>query len=125
MKTSAVGPAEFAVSYGRKVIVYIKAENYLTPAHIGRMVDAGIIAAIKCAVVRDDPVAEALRAAYLRLEDLRDTCSPVRMLHDAVTLSSLADMGPMLPQLSNIDAVHHAAIRAAAQALLAHDRGLS
>jgi dihydrodipicolinate synthase/N-acetylneuraminate lyase len=179
----------FAESYGRKVIVYIKAENYLTPAHIGRMVDAGIIAAIKYAVVRDDPAddsllraileridaklvvsgigerpavahlrafklaaftsgsvcvaprgcarmlaalqagdystAEALRAAYLPLEDLRDKHSPIRVLHEAVTLSGLADMGPMLPQLSNIDAVHHAAIRAAAQALLAHDRGLS
>jgi len=179
----------FAESYGRKVIVYIKAENYLTPAHIGRMVDAGIIAAIKYAVVRDDPAAdpllrsileridpklvvsgigerpavahlrafglaaftsgsvciaprgsarmlaalqagdhgaaETLRAAYLPLEDLRDTFSPIRVLHDAVTLSGLADMGPMLPQLSNIDAVHHPAIRAAAQALLAHDRGLS
>jgi dihydrodipicolinate synthase/N-acetylneuraminate lyase len=179
----------FAESYGRKVIVYIKAENYLTPSHIGRMVDAGIIAAIKYAVVRDDPAADpllraileridpklivsgigerpavahlrafglaaftsgsvciaprgsarmlaalqagdhaaadALRAAYLPLEDLRDTWSPIRVLHDAVTLSGLADMGPMLPQLSNIDAVHHPAIRAAAQALLAHDRGLS
>jgi dihydrodipicolinate synthase/N-acetylneuraminate lyase len=179
----------FAESYGRKVIVYIKAENYLTPAHIGRMVDAGIIAAIKYAVVRDDPAddpllraileridaklvvsgigerpamahlrafnlaaftsgsvcvaprgsarmlaalqagdystAETLRAAYLPLEDLRDKHSPIRVLHEAVTLSGLADMGPMLPQLSNIDAVHHAAIRAAAQALLAHDRGLS
>ena len=131
----------FAESYGRKVIVYIKAENYLTPAHIGRMVDAGIIAAIKYAVVRDDPADDPLLRAILERIDaklvvsgigerpavahLRDTHSPIRVLHDAVTLSGLADMGPMLPQLSNIDAVHHAAIRAAAQALLAHDRGLS
>jgi dihydrodipicolinate synthase/N-acetylneuraminate lyase len=178
----------FADSYGRKVIVYIKAENYLSAAHIVRLVDAGIIAAIKYAVVRDHPIedpllrelvdcvdpkiivsgigerpavahlrafglaaftsgsvcvgprgstamlaalkrgdydaAERLRAAYLPLEDLRDAHSPIRVLHEAVTLSGIADMGPMLPQLSNIGAVHAGAIRAAAQALLAHDRTL-
>ena len=178
----------FADSYGRKVIVYIKAENYLTPAHIGRLVDAGVVAAIKYAVVRDDPTkddllramlervdpkmvvsgigerpamahlrsfglaaftsgsvcvaprgsmrmldalksndyatAERIRAAYLPLEDLRDAHSPIRVLHEAVTLSGIADMGPMLPQLSNIGAAHTAAIRTAAQTLLAHDRGL-
>jgi dihydrodipicolinate synthase/N-acetylneuraminate lyase len=178
----------FAESYGRKVIVYIKAENYLTPAHVARLVDAGVVAAIKYAVVRDDPtedpllralldrvdpkivvsgigerpavahlrtfglaaftsgcvcvaprgskrilealhagdyaIAEAIRAAYLPLEDLRDAHSPIRVLHEAVTLAGIAEMGPMLPQLSNIGAAHAGAIRAAAQALLAHDKGL-
>jgi 4-hydroxy-tetrahydrodipicolinate synthase len=42
-----------------------------------------------------------------------------------VTLAGIADMGPILPPLSNIDAEHHDAIRAAARALLAHDRELS
>ena len=178
----------FADSYGRKVIVYIKAENYLTPAHVGRLVDAGVVAAIKYAVVRDDSAddpllrqyleridpklvvsgigerpavahlrdfglaaftsgsvcvaprgsmrilnalhakdyatAERIRAAYLPLEDLRDAHSPIRVLHEAVTLSGIADMGPMLPQLSNIGSAHASSIRAAAQALLAHDKGL-
>ena len=40
--------------------------------------------------------AEALRAAYLPLEDLRDELSPIRVLHEAVTLAGIADMGPML-----------------------------
>jgi dihydrodipicolinate synthase/N-acetylneuraminate lyase len=178
----------FADSYGRKVIVYIKAENYLTPAHVARLVDAGVVAAIKYAVVREDPTkdellrallervdrkmvvsgigekpalshlrtfglaaftsgsvcvaprgsmrmlaalhagdyatAEAIRAAYLPLENLRDEHSPIRVLHEAVTLAGIADMGPMLPQLSNIGAAHAGAIRAAAQTLLAHDKGL-
>jgi dihydrodipicolinate synthase/N-acetylneuraminate lyase len=178
----------FADSYGRKVIVYIKAENYLTPAHVGRLVDAGVVAAIKYAVVRDDPskdellrallecvdpkmvvsgigerpavahlrtfglaaftsgsvcvaprgsmrmlaalhagdfaTAEAIRAAYLPLEDLRDAHSPIRVLHEAVTLAGIADMGPMLPQLSNMGAAHTGAIRSAAQTLLAHDKGM-
>ena len=71
------------------------------------------------------PTAEALRTAYLPLEDLRDALSPIRVLHEAVTLAGIADMGPILPPLSNIDAEHHAAIRAAAQELLAHDHALS
>ena len=178
----------FADAFGRPVIVYLKAENFLTPAHAARLVDAGVVAGIKYAVVRDDPAqdvflrelvdrvdanlvisgigerpavahmrdfglagftsgsvcvgprgstrllaalkaknwpaAEALRAAYLPLEDLRDTLSPIRVLHEAVTLAGIADMGPILPPLSNIDAKHHVAIRAAAQKLLATDRAL-
>jgi len=178
----------FAERYGRPVIVYLKAENFLTPAHVARLVDAGLVAAIKYAVVRSDPAedpflkslldrveparivsgigerpavvhlrqfglagftsgsvcvgprgstrllaalksgdwtaADALRAAYLPLEDLRDAHSPIRVLHEAVSLAGIADMGPILPQLSNIGSEHHAAIRAAARALLAHDAAL-
>lgn len=178
----------FAERYGRPVIVYLKAENFLTPSHVARLVDAGMVAAIKYAVVRSDPAedaflkalldrvgagrivsgigerpaqvhlrqfglvgftsgsvcigprgstrllaalksgdwdaAGALRAAYLPLEDLRDALSPIRVLHEAVTLAGIADMGPILPQLSNIGHEHHAAIRAAARALLAHDATL-
>jgi dihydrodipicolinate synthase/N-acetylneuraminate lyase len=179
----------FAEAFGRRVIVYLKAENFLTPAHVARLVDAGVVAGIKYAVVRVDPAqdpflrdllarvdktlvisgigerpavahlrdfglagftsgsvcvgplgstrllaalqakdwarAETLRAAYLPLEDLRDAHSPIRVLHEAVTLAGIANMGPMLPHLSNIGVEHHAAIRAAAQALLAHERALS
>jgi dihydrodipicolinate synthase/N-acetylneuraminate lyase len=178
----------FAERYGRPVIVYLKAENFLTPSHVARLVDAGTVAAIKYAVVRTDPAedsfltalldrvdagrvisgigerpaavhlrrfglagftsgsvcigprgstrllaalksgdwaaADALRAAYLRLEDLRDEHSPIRVLHEAVSLAGIADMGPILPQLSNIGPEHHAAIRGAARALLAHDAAL-
>ena len=179
----------FADAFGRPVIVYLKAESFLAPAHVARLVDAGVVAGIKYAVVRQDPTqdaflrglldvvdanlvisgigerpavahvkhfglvgftsgavcvgprgstlllgalkagdwtdAEALRAAYLPLEDLRDALSQIRVLHEAVTLAGIADMGPILPHLSNIGAEHRSAIRAAAQALLAHDRQLS
>lgn len=179
----------FAEAFGRRVIVYLKAENFLTPEHVGRLVDAGVVAGIKYAVVRADPTqdaflrellervdktlvisgigerpapahlrqfgltaftsgsvcvgprgsthmlaalkagdwasADALRSAYLPLEDLRDAISPIRVLHEAVTLAGIADMGPLLPQLSNLGIEHHAAVRSAAQALLEHDRALS
>ncbi|MEP6997341.1 MAG: dihydrodipicolinate synthase family protein [Betaproteobacteria bacterium] len=178
----------FAERYGRPVIVYLKAENFLTPAHVARLVEAGMVAAIKYAIVRSDPAedpflralldrvdaarvvsgigerpagthlrqfglagftsgsvcigprgstrllaalkssdwaaADALRAAYMPIEDLRDAHSPIRVLHEAVSLAGIADMGPMLPQLSNIGAEHHGAIRNAARALLAHDAAL-
>jgi dihydrodipicolinate synthase/N-acetylneuraminate lyase len=179
----------FAETFGRPIVVYLKSENFLSPAHVARLVNAGVVAGIKYAVVRQDPTqdpflhellevidrnlvisgigerpapahmrhfglvgftsgsvcigprgstlllgalnardwprAEALRAAYLPLEDLRDALSPIRVLHEAVTLAGIADMGPILPQLSNIGAEHRSAIRDAAQALLAHERRLA
>jgi dihydrodipicolinate synthase/N-acetylneuraminate lyase len=186
---SARAISVFAEEFGRPVIVYVKAENFLTPAHVARLVDAGIVCGIKYAVVRQDPsvdayltelvdrvdrsliisgigerpaivhlrdfglnaftsgsvcvgprgsmrllstlhakdyaVAEKLRAAYIPLEDIRDELSPIRVLHEAVTLAGIANMGPMLPHLSNLPAEHHPRLKAAALALLAHDRRLS
>jgi dihydrodipicolinate synthase/N-acetylneuraminate lyase len=68
--------------------------------------------------------AEKIRAAYIALEDERDARGPIRVLHDAVTLAGIADMGPMLPMISNLDAAERPAVQAAAAALLAHDRAL-
>ena len=68
--------------------------------------------------------AEAIRARYIPLEDERDTRGPIRVLHDAVTLAGIADMGPMLPMISNLDATEAAKVKAVATALLAHDRAL-
>jgi dihydrodipicolinate synthase/N-acetylneuraminate lyase len=68
--------------------------------------------------------AEAIRARYIPLEDERDTRGPIRVLHDAVTLAGIADMGPMLPMISNLDAAEAAKVKAVATQLLAHDRAL-
>ncbi|MBL9215186.1 MAG: dihydrodipicolinate synthase family protein [Opitutaceae bacterium] len=67
--------------------------------------------------------AERVRAAYLPLEDLRDALNPIRVLHEAVALAGIAATGPILPLLSNLEPEHHEAVRAAATALLARDRG--
>jgi hypothetical protein len=53
---------------------------------------------------------------------LRDDISLIRVLHDAVTFSKIADMGPMLPLLSSSPKEHHASIDSATQALLAFER---
>ncbi len=65
--------------------------------------------------------AERICAAYIPLEDQRDARGPIRVLHDAVTLAGIADMGPMLPMISNLDAGERAAVHPVAAALLAHD----
>ena len=69
--------------------------------------------------------AQRLYDAFLPLETLRDDISLIRVLHDAVTLSGIADMGPILPLLSPTPPEHLPRIKAAARELLAFDRSLT
>jgi dihydrodipicolinate synthase/N-acetylneuraminate lyase len=183
------GLRKFAEAFGKKIVVYVKAEGYLTPEGVKRLVDDGLVAAIKYAIVREDPRkdeflsklvelvdrrmivsgigerpaivhlrdfglagfttgsgcvgprgsssllaalrrkdyerAEKLRAPFIPLEDLRDALSPIRVLHEAVRLAGIADTGPILPLLSNLEPEHHERVKKAAQELLATDRALS
>ena len=75
--------------------------------------------AILAALTRGDrATAAALREKFIALEDLRDKHSPLRTLHAAVALAGIAETGPILPFLSDIeDAATLAAIRDAALAL--------
>lgn len=62
----------------------------------------------------------ALWPAFVALEDLRDGISPLRVLHEAVRVAGIADTGPILPMLSNIDEpARLAEIATAAKGLLA------
>ena len=163
----AHGIAKIAEHFGKPLIAYIKAENYLTPQDAGALARDGALCGIKYAVMRDNPLedlylkrildhvnrslvisgigerpaidhlrdfgltgftsgsvcvaprlstflltalktkdygkAVEIRALFLPFEDLRDNISPLRVLHEAVTLAGIANMGPMLPMLSNID----------------------
>ena len=67
--------------------------------------------------------AEAVRARYIPLEDCRDGISPIRVLHDAVTLAGVAEMGPMLPMLTGLEPAERARVEPVAKALLAADGG--
>ncbi len=186
---AATGLRRFAEALGKPVIVYIKAEGYLTPELVKGLVDDGLVAAIKYAIVRIDPLedvflrrlveivdrryivsgigerpvithlrdyglqgftsgsvcvaprgstrileackrkdwdtAARLREKYIPLEDRRDALSPIRVLHEAVRLAGIADTGPMLPLLSNLDPERHAEVAKAAQDLLAADKALA
>jgi dihydrodipicolinate synthase/N-acetylneuraminate lyase len=56
------------------------------------------------AVKRGDfEAAEQIRAKFQPLEDLRNSIHPVRVLHDAVGLCDIAETGPVLPLLSNLN----------------------
>jgi dihydrodipicolinate synthase/N-acetylneuraminate lyase len=61
--------------------------------------------------------AKALLQPFLRLEALRERINAIRVLHQAVTDSGIADMGPILPTLSLPPIADRAEIRAAAREL--------
>src|SRR5690606_41710803 len=65
--------------------------------------------------------AEQVRAQYLGMEDCRDEISPIRVLHDAVTLAGVADMGPMLPLVTGLSEQDRQRVAPAARALLQWD----
>jgi dihydrodipicolinate synthase/N-acetylneuraminate lyase len=68
---------------------------------------------------KDFELAERIRAKFAPLERLRDSISPVRVLHAAVELAGIAETGPITPLLSPIDDTDLPTIEAAAKALLA------
>lgn len=70
----------------------------------------------------DRETAQSLYDTFMPLETLRDTISLIRVLHDAVTFSGIADMGPLLPLLSSTPPEHHAKIGQTARELLALER---
>lgn len=79
---------------------------------------SAILAALKR---RDFATAEALRARFLPLEDLRDAHSPIAVLHEAVRLAGIAETGALQPFLSNLPPELHDAVGRAAQALFAEN----
>jgi len=183
---TATGLRRAAEVLGAPLILYIKWDGYLPPPLVGELVDDGTVAAIKYAVVREDPArddylsalldevdaarivsgigerpalvhlerfglpsftsgsvcvapaastsllralaggqrseAEAIREWFLPLEDLRDAHGPIQVLHHAVSDAGVADMGPMLPLLSDLSDKLRRIIQEAASELLKVDR---
>jgi dihydrodipicolinate synthase/N-acetylneuraminate lyase len=63
----------------------------------------------------DIPKAESIRAKFTKLEDLRNAWSPIQVLHHAVKLAGIADTGPQLPLLCELDSEKQKAIELAAK----------
>ncbi len=63
--------------------------------------------------------AEALRAQFEPLEDLRNEIHPIRVLHRALETAGIAETGPMWPLLGELSDEAVARIRVASQTLLA------
>ena len=60
-----------------------------------------------------------IHGLIMPMEYQRERISPIRVLHDAVSLTGIADMGPMYPMLSGIDDSEYDSVGTAAKALLA------
>lgn len=67
---------------------------------------------------QDFASADRIRQQFARLELLRDTINPVRVLHAAVALAGIAETGPITPFWSPVDVSDEAAIQEAARGLL-------
>ncbi|HKT94043.1 MAG TPA: dihydrodipicolinate synthase family protein [Paraburkholderia sp.] len=91
----------------------------------GCIASNAIMALLKAAKEGRAEEAQRLYDAFMPLETLRDNISLIRVLHDAVTLSGIADMGPILPLLSQSPAEALPAIGDAARALLAFEQKLA
>jgi len=179
----ATGLRRFAEAYGKPIVVYIKAEGYLTPALTAALVKDGLVSWVKYAIVRADerqdpfldeltqsvdpanivsgmgeqPVihhlrdrklagftsgcvcvnpglsaqmltacqagqweeADRIRRVFEPLENLRNEINPVRVLHAAVTLAGIADMGEITPLLSGLSPDQQERVERAAKELLA------
>lgn len=70
--------------------------------------------------LRKDHVEEAerIRQIFRPLEDLRNAINPIRVLHEAVRLAGIAETGPAMPLLSNLDEADWFRVGAAATTLL-------
>lgn len=73
---------------------------------------------LEAIVAGDIATADRLREGFKPLEDLRNGINPIRVLHEALRLAGIADTGPALPLLSNLDPKDHEAVRKAATDLL-------
>ncbi|MCB1120219.1 MAG: dihydrodipicolinate synthase family protein, partial [Verrucomicrobiae bacterium] len=51
---------------------------------------------------KDWEEAKRIHGLFMPMEDQRERISPIRVLHDAITLAGIAEMGPMYPMLSGI-----------------------
>ena len=77
-----------------------------------------MLAALK---VGDFGTAESIRQTFEPLENIRNTINPIRVLHTALAEAGIADTGPILPLLHEVNGQERANIAEAAKMLLAHN----
>ena len=77
-----------------------------------------MLAALK---VGDFGTAESIRQTFEPLENIRNTINPIRVLHTALAEAGIADTGPILPLLHEVNDQERANIAEAAKMLLAHN----
>ncbi|MDF1813994.1 MAG: dihydrodipicolinate synthase family protein [Verrucomicrobiales bacterium] len=75
-------------------------------------------AMLKACKAGDWGLADEIRLKFTGLEDLRNEINPIRVLHDAVALAGIAETGPAVPFLSNLESGDKERVKAAADSLL-------
>ena len=106
----------------RPVIVHMR--EFALP---GMTTGSGCIAPRSCRALfeacraRDWPRADALRARFMPLEDVRDAAGPARVLHHATELAGVAATGPIPPYVSPLAPTPLRELAPIAQALREHE----
>lgn len=103
-------------------------------SHIGRYGLATYTSGLACIAPRaanqliaalrrgDERTASAVHRRFLPLEDLRDAIGPISVIHDAISLLGIADMGKLMPFLCNISQDSRDEVALAARELHDFDR---
>jgi dihydrodipicolinate synthase/N-acetylneuraminate lyase len=76
------------------------------------------VAMLKAIRAGDWARADHIRELFLPLENYRVSINPVRVLHEAVRLAGIANTGPLLPLMSNLEESWFPKIREAIKAVL-------
>jgi dihydrodipicolinate synthase/N-acetylneuraminate lyase len=79
----------------------------------------------RCCEDGDFAAAEALRAKFIPLEDLRDNWGPAKVLHFATELAGIAKTGPLIPFVSPLSAGQIDKLAPTARALANEDEALA
>jgi dihydrodipicolinate synthase/N-acetylneuraminate lyase len=82
-------------------------------------------ALLKAIRAGDWALAEKIRILCKPLEDHRNAINPVRVLHEAVRLVGIANTGPLLPLLSNLEEKYHAQVKQAAEQMIKAEREIA
>ena len=85
---------------------------------VAPMLSMNMLAALKAG---DFDTAECIRQTFEPLENIRNTINPIRVLHTALAEAGIADTGPILPLLHEVNDQERANIAEAAKTLLAHN----
>lgn len=117
---SAIGPERVASGMGERPI-----HSHLTSYGVATFTSGAACIAPRAALkvldayrANDLKKAESLRAPFLEFERLRAEIDGFAVMHDSITLSGIADMGPILPLLANLTAGQRDAIAKSVEDLL-------
>lgn len=118
--TDAVGPERIVSGMGEQPAVCHLRDFHLAGFTSGCVCIAPGLSTelLQAMQTKQFALAEQIRIRFQGLEMLRDNIHPVRVLHCAVKLAGIADTGPMLPMLSEVEPEDVPEIQSAVQQLL-------